>query len=211
MDRFFRLILLLLLLPLPAVSGQNTATPQPVQSEPGSAKVQSLPVLGGTDRQITLDVQVTDNSGKPIRGLQEQDFTLLDDKQPQKIVSFHAVNVGAAAPSDPPVEIVLVVDAINASLRSVAYERDEIKKFLLHNGGKLAQPVSLVIFSEAGTNFSNSSRDGNALAEALDKYAIGLRSPTRYQDGFYGAADRIDISLKALASIVANEKTRPGQ
>ena len=87
MARFFRLILLLLL-PLSTVSGQNTATPQAVQSEPAGSATQSLPVSGGTDRQITLDVQVTDKSGKPIRGLQEQDFTVLDDKQPKKIVSF---------------------------------------------------------------------------------------------------------------------------
>jgi VWFA-related protein len=167
--------------------------------------------LGATDREITLDVQVTDKSGKAIRGLQEQDFTLLDDKQPKKIVSFRAVDVEAAATSDPPGEIVLVVDAINASIRALAFERDAVKKFLLQDGGKLSQPVSLVIFSEAGTNFSNSSRDGHALAEALDKYAIGLRSPTRYQDGFYGATDRIDISLKALASVVAQEKTQPGR
>ncbi|MGA9861084.1 MAG: VWA domain-containing protein [Terriglobales bacterium] len=207
---FFRLILLLLL-PLSAVSGQNTATPQSVQSEPAGSANQSPPVSGATDRQITLDVQVTDKSGKPIRGLQEQDFTVLDDTRPQRIVSFRAVDVEAVATSDPPVEIVLVVDAINASTRALAFERDEVKKFLLQNGGKLAQPVSLVIFSEAGTNFSNSSRDGHALAEALDKYAIGLRNPTRYQDGFYGATDRIDISLKALASVVAQEKTRPGR
>jgi VWFA-related protein len=150
--------------------------------------------LGGTDRQITLDVQVTDKSGKPIRGLREQDFTLLDDKRPQKIVSFHAVDVETPATSDPPVEIVLVVDAINASFRALAFERDEVKKFLLQNGGKLALPVSLVIFSEAGTNFGNSSRDGNALAEAFDKYAIGLRSPTRFQDGYNGAIERVDIT-----------------
>ncbi|HKN72445.1 MAG TPA: VWA domain-containing protein [Terriglobales bacterium] len=211
MGRFFRLILLLLLLPFSAVAGQNTAAPQPVQSEPAGSATRSLPVLGGTDRQITLDVQVTDKSGKPIRGLQEQDFTLLDDKVPRKIVSFHAVDVGAPATSDPPVEIVLVVDAINASIRSLAYERDEVKKFLLQNGGKLARPMSLVIFSEAGTDFSGSSRDGNALAEALDKYEIGRRSPTRFQDGFWGEADRIDLSLKALSSIVAHEKTQPGR
>ena len=212
MGRFFPLFLLLLLLPLAAVSGQNTATPQPVQSEPAaSAQVQTLPASGGTDRRITLDVQVTDKSGKPIRGLQEQDFTLLDDKQPQKIVSFHAVDVGAAATADPPVEIALVVDAINANFQSLAFERDAVKKFLLQNGGKLARPVSLIIFSEAGTNFSNSSRDGNALADAFNKYPIGNRSPTRFHDGYYGATERIDVSLKALSSIVTNEKAQPGR
>jgi hypothetical protein len=42
-------------------------------------------------------VQVTDKSGAPIRGLQKKDFTLLDDKQPQNILSFHAVDRRAKA------------------------------------------------------------------------------------------------------------------
>jgi hypothetical protein len=38
-----------------------------------------------TDRHIVLDMVVTDKSGKPVAGLQQQDFTLLDNKQPRKI------------------------------------------------------------------------------------------------------------------------------
>jgi len=178
-----------------AVSGQNAPPRQP-----------------GTGRQITLDVQVTDKFGTPIRGLQEKDFTVRDDKQPQKIVSFHAVNDGAGVTSDPPVEIVLVVDAINTYFRDVSYVREEVKKFLLQNGGKLAWPVSLVIFSEAGTKIQNgSSRDGNALAALYDQYRTGLRSGNLTNGGYWGETERIDISLKALASIVTYEKTRPGR
>ena len=205
MGRFFRLYLVLLLLPLSAVSGQNTPQLQPRPAGP------SLPAPAGTNRQITLDVQVTDKSGAPIRGLQEQDFTLLDDKQPQKIFSFHAVNGAAVSTTDPPVEIVLVVDAVNASPQAVSYERDEVKKFLLQNGGKLAQPVSLVIFSDAETKMQNgSSRDGNALAALYDQYETGLRSINRSQ-GVYGARERLDISLKTLTALVRYEGTRPGR
>jgi hypothetical protein len=74
-------------------------------------------------------VQVTGKSGTPIRRLQKQDFTLLDDRQPQNILSFHAVDDAAVSTADPPVEIVLVVDAVNASFQAVNYERSEIKKF----------------------------------------------------------------------------------
>lgn len=111
MGRFFRFFLVLFILPLSALSGQNTASPQFQNRTAGP----SVPPPGGTDRQITLDVQVTDKSGTPIRGLQQQDFTLLYDKQPQSILSFHEVNGAAASTTDPPVEIVLVVDAVNAS------------------------------------------------------------------------------------------------
>src|ERR1035441_6741709 len=205
MGRFFRLHLVLLLLPLSAVSGQNTPQLQPRPAGP------SLPAPAGTNRQITLDVQVTDKSGAPIRGLQEQDFTLLDDKQPQKILSFHAVNGAAVSTTDPPVEIVLVVDAVNASPQAVSYERDELKKFLLQNGGKLAQPVSLVIFTDTGTKMQGgSSRDGNALAALYDQYETGLRSIRRSQ-GFYGAAERFELSLKTLTQLVEYEGKQPGR
>jgi VWFA-related protein len=72
--------------------------------------------------------------------------------------------------------------------------------------------VSLVIFSEAGTKIQNgSSRDGNALAALYDQYRTGLRSGNLTNGGYWGETERIDISLKALASIVTYEKTRPGR
>jgi hypothetical protein len=136
MSSFARLFLALCLLPLSAVFGQNSPLPLP-QLQPRPAGL-SVPAPGGTDRQITLDVQVTDKSGAPVRGLQKQDFTLLDDKQPTNILSFRAVDSGAGPTADPPVEVILVVDAVNASFQAVSYERNELKKFLLQNGGKLA-------------------------------------------------------------------------
>jgi VWFA-related protein len=205
MGRFFGL-LLALLLPL-SVSGQNTPPPQ-LQTRPAEPP---LPPPGGTDRQITLDVQVTDKSGAPIRGLQKQDFTLLDDKQSKNILSFQSVDSAAVSTAEPPVEVVLVVDAVNASFQTVNYERGEVKKFLLQNGGKLAQPVSLIIFSDGGTKIQDgSSRDGNVLATLYDQYETGLRTITRSQ-GFYGAAERLDLSIKALNSIAAYEEKRPGR
>jgi VWFA-related protein len=220
MGPYFRWFLVLLL-PLAAVaqqnspsaqqsttpSQQNTAPPQ-LQPRPGGPEV---PPPSTSDRQITLDVQVTDKSGAAVRGLQKQDFTLLDDKQPKNILSFHAVDNASGSPTDPPVEIVLVVDAVNASFQTVNYERNELKKFLLQNGGKLALPVSLIVFTDAGAKIQDgSSRDGNALAALYDQYETGLRSINRSQ-GFYGAADRFDLSMKTLTSVIEYEKPRPGR
>lgn len=61
-----------------------------------------------SDRHITLDVVVDDKSGKPVTGLGQQDFTLLDNKQPQKILSFEVLQAGPAT-VDPPVDVVLLV------------------------------------------------------------------------------------------------------
>lgn len=187
---------------------QNTPPPQ---LQPRPAEPEKAPSPPPADRQIELTVQVTDKSGAPVRGLQKEDFTVLDDKRPQNILSFKAVDEQGGKNANPPVEVILVVDAVNASFQAVTYERIELKKFLLQNGGKLAQPVSLVIFADTGTKMQQgSSRDGNALASLYDQYATGLRIINRSQ-GFYGAADRFTLSLRMLTSLVDYESKQPGR
>lgn len=58
----------------------------------------------GSEQNLTLDVVVTDKAGTPVRGLLQKDFTLLDNKQPQGLTSFRAVDV-AAGTSAPSIEI----------------------------------------------------------------------------------------------------------
>ena len=176
------------------------------QSEPTA----SVPP-GSANRRITLDVVVTDKSGKPVPGLQQQDFTLLDNKQPQKIVSFHAVE-GGAATADPPVEAILLIDQVNTPFTKMGYAREQIEKYLRRNGGELVCPVSMVFVSDAGATIGDApSRDGNALiAELNQKEAVGLRTIRRSQ-GFYGAAERQQLSLQALWQLVDHETARPGR
>ncbi len=159
-------------------------------------------------RTITLDVAVTDKSGKPILGLQQQDFTLLDNKQPQKIVSFHAVE---GAKDDPPVEVILLVDEVNASFRTVAVERQQIQNFLQRNGAELPRPVSISFFSDKGGIVGTEpSQDGKSLSAELDQNKNALRTSGRSQ-GFYGAADRLDLSLRAVTQLAEHEAPRPGR
>jgi len=143
-----------------------------------------------------------------VLGLQQQDLTLLDNKQPQKILSFRAAE---GAKADPPVEVVVVVDEVNASFRAVSEERQQLRNFLQRNGGQLAWPVSIVFFSDKGAIVSDTtSRDGKSLSADLDENKNGLRTSTRSQ-GFYGAGDRISLSLRALGQLAEHEATRPGR
>jgi VWFA-related protein len=161
------------------------------------------------ERQINLDVVVTDRSGKVISGLQQQDFSVFDNKHPSNILSFRAVS-GAAEAADP-VEVILVIDQVNTGFDRVAYERDEVRKFLKQNGGQLAHPVSLVFFSDQGTQIQGKpSRDGNGLATALDQNQNSLRI-TRRSQGYWGAQDRLQLSLKTLSSLASAEADKPGR
>jgi VWFA-related protein len=163
---------------------------------------------GSTDRRTTLDVVVTDKSGKPISGLQQQDFTLLDNKQAQKILSFRAVE-GTTA--DPPVEVILLIDAVNTTFTAVASERDQIERFLGRNGGQLPRPVSMAFFADSGITFSNApSQDGSVLIADLRQKSLGLRTINRSQ-GVYGAGDRLQLSLNALQQVVSYGAPRPGR
>ncbi len=163
----------------------------------------------GANRLITLDVAVTDKSGKPIPGLQQQDFTLLDNKQPTKILSFNAVQ-GGAATADPPVEVILLVDEVNTAFRGVSYARQEIGKFLGRNGGQLERPTSLAFLSDTGVASTSTSQDGNVLVGEMNQNKNGLRIIGRTQ-GVYGAGDRVQLSLGALEQFANYESARPGR
>lgn len=198
-----RLILLLVLLPA-GLFGQDTSTAPALKTRPAAPANATA-----AKPQVTMYVQVTDKSGTPIRGLSQQDFTLLDNKHPQNIDSFQAVDGRAAANVDAPAEIVMVVDAVNAGASAVAFERDQMRKFLLRDGGELSYPVSLVVLTDAGAKMQpDSSRDGNKLAALYDRYETGLRYLRR---GFYDAEERFDLSIKAITSIAQYEEQRPGR
>lgn len=159
-----------------------------------------------SDGRIHLDVVVTPRSGPPVSGLEQKDFTVLDNKLPQAITSFQAFSGPAA-----PVEVILLIDAVNIGFQTVAYERNEIDRFLRANGGHLAHPMTLAIFTDGGVRLQGTfSNDGNALATMLDQQTVALRAISR-SAGFYGAVDRFDLSMRALGQLAGFEKAHPGR
>jgi VWFA-related protein len=158
---------------------------------------------------MTLDVVVTDRSGKPATGLLQRDFTLLDNKRPQNILSFREVDGGAAA-ADLPVEVILIVDEINTEFTNVTRERVEVEKFLRQNGGVLAQPTSVIFFSDKEATGTSSSRDGNAVIQELSGKLSGLRTVGRAQST-YGNNERMQFSLNALKRLSDYEAGTTGR
>jgi VWFA-related protein len=156
--------------------------------------------------RIFLDVVVTPKSGPPMSGLQQQDFTLLDNKVPQTITSFQAFDARQA-----PIEVILVVDAVNTGYQSLGYERNQIDKFLRADGGSLVHPTALAILSDTGTQMQDGlSSDGNTLSASLDQYVVGLRTITRAA-GFWGADEQFQISIEGLNQLATRLAARPGR
>lgn len=153
---------------------------------------------------LSLDIVVTDKSGKAIGGLTQQDLTVLDNKQPAKILSFTAQ--GAAASTRTPTEstqIFVLIDEVNTNYSKAWYGREGVKKFLTQNSGELPYPVSLGFLTDSGLQVQTQpSTDGNAMAAALDQQQQGIRAVGTSGTGFYGAQDRLRLSLDALDSFI---------
>ena len=155
--------------------------------------------------KIYLDVVVSPKSGPPVADLQQQDFTLLDNKSPRSFTSFQAFTGREA-----PIKVVLVIDAVNTDTQRVGYERVQIDKFLRADGGHLAYPVALAVFTDKGISIAAEvSSDGNALSDALDKQDIAIRTIGR--SALYGAAERLQYSLAALHQLTAGLAPQPGR
>jgi VWFA-related protein len=166
---------------------------------------QNTPPTGANSSRINLDVVVTAKTGPPVANLEQQDFTLFDNKTLQHLTSFQARDG-----SQDPTHVVILIDAVNSTYQNIAWDRGEIGRFLRANDGHLSQPTALALFTDTSTQVEQGfSTDGNALATALDQFAIGLRNVRRSSQ--WGASDRFELSMKALTELVAKESSLPGR
>lgn len=162
-----------------------------------------------SDSSQTLSIVVIDKSGKPVSGLEERDFAVLDNKHPQKITSFEAVQ-SSSANQEPPVEVILLMDNVNTAITNVSFERQEVEKFLERDHGALSHPVLLGFFSDAGLKLTQPSRDGKALVAELNANQASLRTVNR-DAGVYGAGERLEMSVDAVEKVIGMEGAKPGR
>ena len=161
---------------------------------------------------------VTDKKGNPVTGLTQQDFTLQDNGQPAKILSWQAFD-GITARPDPPVEVILVIDELNLPAALVSAADDEARNFLQQNHGHLAQPVSIYRITKDGLSASaQPSLDGNLLADEIAHrseprtiWRAQMVSQSIGRLAKDGALHSKLQSLVALGSIAIEERRKPGR
>ena len=157
---------------------------------------------GEAKGRIQVDVVVTDAAGKPVSGLSQQDFKLLDDGKASAIASFAAYD-GVRGKADPPTQMILVIDSVNNGFVESGYIRQGLTKFLRQNNGQLAVPMRIARLTASGVQFlSHSSTDGNALASIVDQIGASTK-PT--------GLNSFSLSLKALADVVNQVANDPGR
>lgn len=102
--------------------GQQVSPTAAVSVDPSAVR-STVPAIPNQQNRISLDVLVADGAGKPTAGLEPTDFTLLDNSQPRKILGFRRTDGIAGNRYDPPVEVIIVLDAINLPYQAVTLQR----------------------------------------------------------------------------------------
>ena len=202
-----------------AVPAHAQSGPLPSQSSPP----QELPALTLEHRpppvpnslripegKIKLDVVVDDRAGKPVPGLEARNFKILDNNQSREVMSFRAYD-GLAVKTDPPVEVILVIDIVNLPFQQVATVRQQIEQFLKQDGGHLKQPVTLLLLSDAGMRVQpRPSADGNALVSVVSQVKGSVRVIDSAMGG-EGLLERFQLCAREMAAIAENEARKPGR
>lgn len=215
----------------PAPTGQTPST----KPTSGQVVYESATVLKAIARLVVVDVVATNKKGEPIRDLERNDFTVLEDGQPQQIraFSFQEPKPGPAAPilkpalANLPDNIftnipkyqttgalnVVLLDALNTTLPNQAYVRQQMIKYLekLPKG----RPVAVYSLGTKLTLLQDFSSDPEVLKDVIkrlkNKSSPVLDNPAGGGDAQIlptGAADSGMIPADMLQSIMQFEQER---
>src|SRR5580700_8325102 len=180
----------------PVVVAPPAPTPAPAQQTPAQqAAHQPSSVLRSSSDLVRIDVEVTDKSGKPIKNLTANQFTVTDEGKPQAITSFsyfdiEAIetatatddkpivvsvdNVGPNAPSADAISdalrdrrlIVLFFDLTSMQTDDLMRAHDAADKFVKQQMTK-ADVVAVVVFSTRINVLANFTNDRTVLHKAI--------------------------------------------
>ncbi len=171
-----------------------TASKPPLpQAGAASDSTNTNPVFRTTTRLVQVDVVVTDKQGRPIPGLKQSDFTVMQDGKKQNVHVFEAhggkpedqpaVAVVAAPklppntysnhPSDSTADswTIVLYDLLNTPTTNQEYARTELLK-LLHAVPK-GRPVALYLLTNRLTMVQGFTDDPDKLLKAADTLKPG--------------------------------------
>ncbi len=159
--------------------------------------------------RIDITAEVTDKSGHPILGLEGADFKVFDNNQPQKILAFQAVD--ATHPRDVPLNVEIIIDAVNSDNPSVTRERDGLSEFLKEKPDKLDYSASIWFLENSGlTAIAGPSQDRAALLAGLKAAPTRLRVLNR-SAGAWGDDERNHQATELIKAMILSAAKAPGR
>jgi VWFA-related protein len=225
---------------LALVSQAQQPDPKPeVQSQanrPVAAEASGLIPRSADDRrraslashEIVLNVLVKDAAGKPVRGLTESNFTIVDGR---------AEPIALFRPAQPP-HVILLLDAVNGGRWSFSTERKAVEKYPTSRNTSFSFPVSIGWLSPLGIHLNPESQDPKTLLSQIRAASSvhtweGSDQPTAHEVGGISAsastilpsdmhAETIDLgssdknrrfvlSVDALTNLALKEQNAPGR
>ena len=172
----------------------------------------NTPTIRVTSRLVFLDVTVLDKKGRPVvKGLTKDDFTITDNKKPQRIFSFEAPEtqvVDANATGDNPAGkapvTIFVLDLLNSKFEDFAYIRYMVRKYLTAQPAQMNSPAELMVLGnnslEMVQGYTRSKAD---LLYALDHVPAVL--PYKEMSGSF-MWERFAQSIDALQQIALQNR-----
>jgi VWFA-related protein len=174
-----------------------------------------------TTNLVFLDVTVVDKKGRPVvTGLTKDDFTITENKKPQRIFSFDAPTAGAMGPTgnaasarNAPATI-LVLDLLNTPFRDAAFARDAVSRYLALQPNQLGSPTELMVLNNSSLDMVQAyTRNRAELIYALNHvppafpYKLGTlqRGSQDWND------QRSSQSIEALQQIALQNKGLAGR
>ena len=156
LSRWVLAVLALFLVPVVSAFAQSDTTQVPAPTK-NASPAQATPdaqaptvTIRQTVRRVIVDVMVRDANGKPVHGLAAQDFSVTEDRQPQRVLSFDvydfdkpSISRGPNAPPLPPnlfVNVptvpergplyVMLYDLVNTDIEDQMTARQQLLKFI---------------------------------------------------------------------------------
>ena len=176
-----------------------------------------VPTFRSTSTLVFLDVTVLDKKGNPVvSGLTQDDFSITEDKKPQRIFSFeppqaHVLDkksVNDNPDGRAPVTI-FVLDLLNSKFEDSAYLRYEAGLYLLSQPRQLAAPAELmVVGNDSMQLIQGFTRRRDDLLFALRHIPAAL--PYKQMNGsFY--SERFAQSIQDLQQIAIQNRAQSGR
>jgi VWFA-related protein len=182
-----------------------TSHPAPCQAA-AAANAAEMPssqitVLKTDVRRVAIDVVVTDAQGRPVTGLTQEDFKVLEDNAPQKLLFFDVHSVapaaGFVAPKIPPLPpntflnlakaaesgtpTVILYDALNTPLTEQDYGHKQILEFIRHR--RPGTQIAIFILTGKLHLLQGFTEDTDLLAAALASKKGGPQATTLLAPG----------------------------
>jgi len=180
-------------------------------------------------RRVIVDVVVTDGSGRPVRGLTRDDFSVAEDGKPQRVLSFDVHDFEATPESSPlhPTALppntfvnvpetpergplyVILYDMVNMGMDDQGAARKQLLKFI--SGKPPGVRFAIFVLSDGLRLVQGFTDDPYALFAAMDPKSPRPHVPKMFLYGDNFGVGEVNVIVSAFSEIAHYLNGLPGR